>query len=147
MKWSVMKSRGILKSNRAHLPDGRERGFTLLELVMVMTIIVVLAAISVSSYQRIQTKAKETILKENLRTMRRMIDQYSADKEKLPSSLEDLVTYGYIREIPIDPITEERDWQEEQGEDDVSLEGGSGVVDVHSNAQGVGSDGVPYGEY
>src|SRR5215475_9179120 len=65
-------------------------GFTLLELVMVMTIIVVLAAIGVSSYQSIQLKARETILRENLRTMRKMIDQYSADKEKLPQSLEDL---------------------------------------------------------
>lgn len=142
-----MKSRGALKLNLAHSTRGRERGFTLLELVMVMTIIVVLAAISVASYQRIQVKAKETILKENLKTMRRMIDQYSADKEKLPSSIEDLVSAGYIREVPVDPITEQREWDEETGEDDVSLEGGSGVVDVHSKAQGVGSDGVPYSEY
>ena len=118
-------------------------GFTLLELVMVMTIIVVLAAIGVSSYQSIQLKARETILKEDLRQMRKMIDQYSADKEKLPSSLEDL-TPDYIREIPIDPITGQKDWVVDMGEDTLSREGGSGVVDVHSAAGGETTDGTPY---
>ena len=77
-------------------------GFTLLELVMVMTIIVILAAVGVTSYQHIQLKARETILREDLRTMRKMIDQYAADKEKLPQSLDDLVTAQYMREVPID---------------------------------------------
>ena len=82
-----------------------ERGFTLLELVMVMTIIVILAAVSISSYQHIQVKARETILKEDLRVMRRAIDQFTADKERLPASLDELVSEHYIRDIPIDPIT------------------------------------------
>src|SRR5712692_1066135 len=72
------------------------RGFTLLELVMVMSIIVILAAVGVTAYQHIQLKARETILKQDLQTMRKMIDQYAADKEKLPSSLDDLATAGYI---------------------------------------------------
>lgn len=114
---------------------------------MVMTIIVILAAVSVSSYQQMQLRARETILKNNLQEMRKLIDQYAADKEKLPQSLDDLVSAHYLREVPIDPITGERDWVLEMDEDDVSLEGGSGVTDVQSNAPGVGSDGIPYKDY
>jgi len=125
----------------------RERGFTLLELVMVMTIIVILAAVSVSSYQQMQLRARETILKNNLQEMRKMIDQYAADKEKLPQSLDDLVSSGYLREVPVDPITGQRDWDMEMEEDDISLEGGSGVGDVRSNAPGEGLDGIPYKDY
>jgi general secretion pathway protein G len=80
-----------------------DRGFTLLELVMVMTIIVILAAVSISSFQHIQVKARETILKEDLRVMRRALDQFTADKERLPQSLDELVSEQYIREIPRRP--------------------------------------------
>ena len=124
-----------------------QSGFTLLELVMVMTIIVVLAAIGVTAYQSIQTKARETILKEDLRTMRKMIDQYAADKEKLPQSLDDLVSAQYMREVPTDPLTGQKDWVVDMGEDTVSRDGGQGVVDVHSAAAGEGTDGTPYQEY
>lgn len=122
-------------------------GFTLLELVMVMTIIVILAAVGVTSYQHIQLKARETILREDLRTMRKMIDQYAADKEKLPQSLDDLVTDQYMREVPVDPITGQKDWVVDMGEDTVSRDGGTGVVDVHTAAAGEGSDGVAYQDY
>jgi len=122
-------------------------GFTLLELVMVMTIIVVLAAIGVTSYQHIQMKARETVLKKDLIDMRKMIDEYAADREKLPGSIDDLVSHGYIREIPIDPITGDKDWIVDMGDDTVSRDGGQGVVDVHSAAAGVGSDGVAYKDY
>src|SRR5258706_869788 len=122
-------------------------GFTLLELVMVMTIIVVLAAVSVVAYQKIQIKARETILKEDLRTMRKMIDQYAADKEKLPQALEDLVSANYMRDVPPDPITGEKDWVVDMGEDTVSRDGGTGVVDVHSAAGGEGTDGIAYKDY
>lgn len=125
----------------------RERGFTLLELVMVMTIIVILAAVSVSSYQQMQLRARETILKNNLQEMRKMIDQYAADKEKLPQSLDDLVSAGYLREVPVDPITGERDWDMEMEDDEISLEGGSGIGDVRSSAPGEGLDGIPYKDY
>jgi general secretion pathway protein G len=118
------------------------KGFTLLELVIVMTIIVILAAVGVTAYQNIQFKARETILKEDLRTMRKMIDQYAADKEKLPSSLDDLVSGGYIREVPVDPMTGQKDWVVDMGDDTISRDGGTGVVDVHSAAGGEGSDGA-----
>src|SRR5215470_3395560 len=125
LRAQVVRNRKSAIGNR----QSNDSGFTLLELVMVMTIIVVLAAVGVTSYQSIQLKARETILRENLRTMRKMIDQYSADKEKLPSSLDDLAP-DYIREVPIDPITGQKDWVVDMGEDTISRDGGTGVVDV-----------------
>jgi general secretion pathway protein G len=124
-----------------------ERGFTLLELIMVMTIIVILAAVSISSYQHIQGKARETILKEDLRVMRRALDQFTADKERLPQSLDELVSEQYIREIPVDPITGQADWDVKIGDDEFSIQGGQGVIDVHSSAPGESSDGTPYREF
>ena len=116
---------------------------------MVMTIIVILAAVGVSSYRQIQTKAKETILKENLKTLRKLIDQYEGDQEELPQSLDDLISKDYLREIPLDPITGEKDWVPVQGQSKIAREGKaeSGVADVKSNAPGTGSDDVPYSEY
>ncbi|HYV07428.1 MAG TPA: type II secretion system protein [Blastocatellia bacterium] len=124
-----------------------QNGFTLLELVMVMTIIVILAAVAVTSYQHIQLKARETILQHNLNEMRKLLDQYAADREKLPGSLDDLVTAGYMHEIPLDPTTGEKDWVVDTGEDTISRDGGTGVIDVHSNSPSQGSDGRPYREY
>jgi general secretion pathway protein G len=114
---------------------------------MVMTIVLILIAVSVTSYQQIQLKARETVLKQNLMSMRKAIDEFAADREKLPSSLEDLVSANYINEVPIDPITGEADWEVEMGEDTISREGGSGVVDVHSSATGSDSEGKAYSEY
>ena len=144
--WIRSGRRGLQIQNRKSKIQNAG-GFTLLELVMVMTIIVVLAAIGVTSYQHIQVKARETILKEDLRTMRKMIDQYAADKEKLPQSLEDLVKENYMRDVPPDPITGQKDWVVDMGEDTVSRDGGTGVVDVHSAAAGEGSDGIAYQDY
>ena len=79
--------------------------------------------------------------------MRKAIDQFAADKEALPRELEDLVTAGYLREIPTDPITEEKDWKVQEDEDTISRDGGQGIVDVFSAASGAGSDGTPYSDY
>jgi general secretion pathway protein G len=125
----------------------RQSGFTMLELVIVMTIIVILAAIGVVNYQMLQAHARETILKQNLHEMRKCIDQYAADKEQLPQSLDDLVSAGYIREVPTDPITTQKDWKVDIDEDTISRQGGQGVVDVHSAATGEGTDGLPYSDY
>src|SRR4051794_23195710 len=88
----------------------KQRGSTLLEMVMVMTIIVILAVIGITSYKQVQLKARETLLKDDLNTMRKLLDQYEADREKLPQALDDLVSAGYMREVPLDPITGEKDW-------------------------------------
>jgi general secretion pathway protein G len=91
--------------------------------------------------------ARETILKDDLFKMRSLIDQYAADKGKLPQSFEDLVSAGYLREIPKDPITDAKDWNVVMGEDPYSTEGGSGVRDVHSSSGEVSTEGTPYSEW
>jgi len=123
------------------------RGFTLLELMIVISILVILALIAMAQYNKTVLAAREATLKEDLHTMRRMIDQYAADKGKLPQSLDDLKSAGYIHEVPIDPFTEQADWRTEMGEDPGSTGGDSGIVNVFSNAEGTGSDGRPYSEW
>jgi general secretion pathway protein G len=110
----------------------KSRGFTLLELMIVISILVILALIAMATYNRTVLAAKEATLREDLYTMRKMIDQYAADKGKLPQSLDDLKSAGYIHDIPIDPMTEAADWQPEFGDDVSSTESSQGLVNVHS---------------
>ena len=119
----------------------RSRGFTLLELMIVISILVILALIAMAQYNRTVLAAKEATLREDLYTMRKMIDQYAADKGKLPQSLDDLKEAGYVHDIPIDPMTEAADWQTESGEDPGSTEGSQGIVDVHSSSTDMDSLG------
>jgi general secretion pathway protein G len=119
-------------------------GFTLFELIIVMSIIVVLAAIALPMYQQAVLHARETSLRDNLYTMRKMIDQYAADKGTLPQSLDDLASAGYIREIPEDPITQQKDWNVVMGDDPNSPEGGQGVIDVRSSSSDISTEGTPY---
>ena len=100
---------------------GRNGGFSLLELLIAMFIIIILLSIALPTYQRNVQYARETVLKENLWQMRRAIDQYSADKGRLPSSVQDLVDAQYLRDLPIDPISEKAEWQEVYGADPMSL--------------------------
>src|SRR5438477_828801 len=85
------------------------RGFTLLELMIVLTIIAILAGIAIPMYQSVVLRSKETVLKNNLHELRTTIDQYTADKKKAPQGLQDLVDAGYYRQIPVDPMTNSRD--------------------------------------
>jgi len=122
-------------------------GFTLLELMIVISIIIILAAIALPQYHKTIMHARETVLREDLFQLRKSIDQYAADKGKLPQSLDDLVSAGYIRDIPTDPITEQKDWNIEVGEDPYSSEGGSGIRDIHSSSSEVSTEGTPYSEW
>jgi len=122
-------------------------GFTLLELMIVISIIIILASIALPQYQKTIMHARETVLKDDLFNMRKLIDQYSADKGKLPQSLDDLVSAGYMREVPKDPITDNKDWTIATGEDPYSTEGGTGVTDVHSSSSEVSTEGTPYTEW
>jgi general secretion pathway protein G len=117
------------------------RGFTLLELMIVISILVVLALIAMAQYNKTVLAAREATLREDLFTLRKMIDQYAADKGKLPQSLDDLKGAGYIHEIPIDPMTDAADWQVEFGEDPGSTGGEQGVTNVRSSSGDLSSDG------
>ena len=131
----------------SRLKPGGEGGFSLLELLIAMFILVILLSVALPTYQRSVQQARETVLKENLWQLRRAIDQYSADKGKLPQSIEDLKSSGYLRELPIDPILEKAEWEEIQGEDPNSTDSAQGLIDVKSLAEGEDDTGKPYKDY
>lgn len=122
-------------------------GFTLLELMIVISIIIILVSVALPQYQKTIMHARETMLSYDLDTMRKLIDQYAADKGKLPQSLDDLVTAGYMREVPKDPITDNKDWNIVTGDDPYSTEGGTGITDIHSSSSEVSTAGTPYSEW
>jgi len=145
IKHQMLKSAGQTKIQNSKSKS--ERGFTLLEMMIVMFIIIILLSIALPAYQSSVRHARETVLKENLFQIRRSIDQYAADKGKLPQSLDDLITENYLREKPIDPISEKAEWKEIQGEDTTSVEGEEGLKDVKSTAEGEDSEGKKYEDY
>lgn len=124
-------------------------GFTLVELMIVMAIIGVLTAVAIPSYMGAVRQAREAVLKEDLHVLRAAIDSYTADKQKAPQSLDDLVSEGYMKSIPVDPMTRAADtWQTTQSDSLHSMDQTDpGIDDVHSGAQDQGSDGRPYTEW
>jgi general secretion pathway protein G len=138
----------MLRATPIRTAEG-ERGFTLMELMIVMTIIGVLSAIAAPIFARTVNKAKEAVLKEDLHTMRQAIDSFTVDKEKAPQSLDDLVQAGYLKRIPVDPITSRNDtWIVGQSEDLTTVEETQGGIDdVHSGAQAESSEGTSYGTW
>ena len=122
-------------------------GFSLLELMIAMFILIILISVAIPTYQRSVQHAKETVLSENLWQMRRAIDQFYADKGHLPKSIDALVTEKYLRDRPMDPVTESTDWTEVQGDDPAAREGETGLKDVKSTAEGTDSNGKEYSKY
>ena len=139
-------------SVRSH---GGERGFTLLELIVVIAIVGILATIAMPALKDMPRRAHEAVLKTNLRTMRDTIDQFYGDKGHYPPSLEALVENGYLRRVPIDPITKSSDtWQlvyeepdPEAAETDADEDQQPGVIDVHSGSELASLNGTPYAEW
>ena len=127
----------------------RERGFTLIEVLIVVTLLVILASVGMPQYQNSVRRAREAVLREDLWRMRDAIDQYYADKTKWPQSLQDLVGEGYLREIPKDPITQSAEtWVTEPADPDPSNPAAEpGIDDVKSGAEGQSLDGVAYAEF
>jgi general secretion pathway protein G len=129
------------RRNRAH-------GFTLLELMIVITLIMILASIAVPAYNQSIIQAREAVLRSNLSTLRNVISQFTLDKQKAPQSLDDIVSAGYLRQIPIDPMTRQTNWEVVQ--EDVVLavdQQDPGITDVHSASSGTASDGTAYSSW
>jgi general secretion pathway protein G len=124
----------------------QESGFTLVELMVVMLIIGVLAAIAIPSFISSIKNAKEAVLKEDLHVLRNAIDSYTMDKSKAPQSLDDLVQSGYLKTIPKDPMTHSSETWVTSTDDTLQSidQTDPGVNDVHSGSEEVGSDGQPY---
>ncbi|HAF16455.1 MAG TPA: general secretion pathway protein GspG [Blastocatellia bacterium] len=133
----------VLPSAYCRLPPG----FTLLELMIVITVIIILAAIALPQYQKTILHTREAVLRDDLYKMRSLLDQYAADKQKLPQSLDDLIAGGYMRDLPQDPVTGQKDWTVITGDDPNSSSGEQGVIDVHSAAADVSSEGTPYSDW
>lgn len=123
-------------------------GFTMVELMIVMAIIVILISIAIPQYQKAIIRAKESVLRNNLTTLRNVIDEYTYDKQKAPQSLQDLVSAGYLREIPIDPITGSNSWHTIMEDALQSVnQTEPGIFDVKSESDKTGLDGVAYADY
>lgn len=127
----------------------RRRGFTFIELLIVMTIISILVSIAVPLYQKSILRAKEAVLRNNLFTLRMAIDEYTFDKKKAPQRLQDLVDAGYLRQIPVDPITGSNQTWVVIMEDALTAvdQTEPGIIDVRSGAEGISLDGTPYSEW
>lgn len=124
-------------------------GFTMIELMIVMAIIAVLLSVALPIYTRSITRAKESVLKNNLFTLRSVIDEFTYDKQKAPQTLQDLVSEGYLRQIPIDPITNSADTWKLIMEDSQSSVSQSepGLFDVRSGADKNSLEGTPYSDW
>lgn len=142
-----IQNRMALRLTEQDTETGRRRGFTLLELMIVLTLIAVLVAIAIPIYRTMILRSRESTLKVNLHTLREVIDQYTADKKKAPQTLQDLVDAGYFRKdsLPLDPMTGQRTWREEFGTSvSTSDQTETGITDVHSLSTAISSDGTTY---
>jgi len=144
------------RSGRQPLPYGhgsealrRLRGFTFVELMVVITIIVILITMAIPIYNRSIARAKESVLKNNLFTLRTVIDNYTYDKQKAPQSLQDLVSEGYLRQIPIDPMVgNNQSWRTIMEDASQSVnQSEPGIFDIKSGSDKISLDGTPYSDW
>jgi general secretion pathway protein G len=142
---SRLSSRSSLGALARRRKQSNANGFTLLEMMIVISIIIILMAVAIPNYNRTVIQSRESVLRSNLSTLRSVISQYTLDKQKAPQSLDDLVQAGYLRQIPMDPMTKETNWEVVQ--EDVMMavdQQEPGITDVHSASSGVATDGTAY---
>jgi general secretion pathway protein G len=144
-KASRLSGRSSLRALARRRKHSNANGFTLLEMMIVISIIIILMAVAIPNYNRTVIQSRESVLRSNLSTLRSVISQYTLDKQKAPQSLDDLVQGGYLRQIPVDPMTKETNWEVVQ--EDVMMavdQQEPGITDVHSASSGVATDGTAY---
>ena len=143
---NLSQIRALRRGGVAPRKSLRESGFTLLELIIVMTIIAILAGIAIPAYLRNVRAAKEAVLKADLHVMRNAIESYTVDKAQAPQSLQDLVQAGYLKSMPVDPMTHSTEWGLRSNQDDADSDsfGGQNVFDVYTKSQGTALDGTKY---
>jgi general secretion pathway protein G len=142
---SRLSDRSSLRALARRRRHSNANGFTLLEMMIVISIIIILMAVAIPNYNRTVIQSRESVLRSNLSTLRSVISQYTLDKQKAPQSLDDLVQAQYLRQIPVDPMTKETNWEVVQ--EDVMMavdQQEPGITDVHSASSGVATDGTAY---
>lgn len=144
-KFRVSRSQGSKSETCSFARFRRQLGFTLVELMIVITIMAILLTVAIPSYKQSILRAKESVLRQNLDTLRKTIDAYTYDKRKAPQSLDDLVSAGYLKKIPVDPMTNQSDWEAVSEDTMLSIDQAEpGIDDVHSASTLQSSEGTPY---
>lgn len=144
MKRIIRKKVGGAVETSGRVRSG-SRGFTMIEMMIVVMIILILLGIAAGRYERTIKHSRETVLKSDLKVMREAIDNFTLDKQAAPQSLDDLQQAGYLREVPVDPITSAKDWDPQfdnvvMSPDQVT----TGITDVHSHSSATSTEGTPY---
>jgi general secretion pathway protein G len=151
----IMEGNGKAARHPRPVPTRRSRrrwrqiGFTLLEMIVVISVMLVLVSIAVPAYNRSIIRAREAVLRQDLFTLRSVINQYTDDKQKAPQSLDDLVTASYLKQIPVDPFTNSNStWQVVQEDALMSVDQQEpGISDVHSGSDQISSEGTAYSQW
>ena len=126
----------------------RRAGFTLIELMVAMSIVLVVISVAVPLYQKTVIRSRESVLRQNLFTIRTVIDEYTYDKQKAPPSLDDLVREGYLRQVPMDPIVgNNSSWKVIMEDAGTSVSAEAGIFDVRSGSDKTSLEGTPYSEW
>ena len=138
-------SKNSIRSARSR---NRTRGFTLLELMIVLSVMMILMAVAVPMYQQHVVQAREAVLKQNIDQLNKVIEQYRMDKRESPQSLDDLVTAGYFHQLPVDPMTTKADWATDPEDSTNALDAQQpGILRVHSASTGTALNGEAYSSW